>query len=38
MAGLCGVSKGSRWKNGKPWDWLDGVSYDLEDNFLLHYF
>ena len=29
IAGLCGVSKGSKWKNEKPWDGFDGVSHGL---------
>ena len=36
MAGLCGLSKGSRWKNGAPWDGLDGVGYGLGYHELVH--
>ena len=35
MAGLCGVSKSSRWKNTGPWDGLDGVGYGLINKIIV---
>ena len=36
MTGLCGVFKGSRWINGKPWAGPNGVGYGLGYPKIVH--